>query len=197
VAYPSTIGIGFSDQNGDDKINAGKQTREDHGDLEYLGNTNPRYTFGLQGGFNVKGFDFMVFFQGVGKRAFLLDNAVIEPFWRAYFAPQQYHLDYWTPENTDAAWPRLFAAGEHNFLPSDKWVQDAAYLRLKDIQLGYTLPEQLVSKAGITKLRFYVAGHDVWETTGVLDVIDPETPDQATFQYPFRRTYTVGVNLNF
>jgi TonB-linked SusC/RagA family outer membrane protein len=187
----------YIDQNGDGKINAGKQTKEDHGDLQYLGNSNPRYTFGLQGGFNVKGFDFMVFFQGVGKRVFLLDNAAIEPFWRPYFAPQQQHLDYWTPENTDASWPRLFGTGEHNFLPSDKWIQDAAYVRLKDIQVGYTLPEQLLSKAGITRLRFYVAGHDVWEATGVLDVIDPETPDQATFQYPFRRSYTVGVNLNF
>ena len=187
----------YIDQNGDDLINAGDQTFEDHGDLQYLGNNNPRYTFGLQGGLNMKGFDFMVFFQGVGKRVFLMNNAVVQPYWQPYFTPQSYMLDYWTAENTDANWPRLMVSANHNFLPSDKWVQDAAYIRLKDIQLGYTVPQPLVSKLSITKLRFYVAGHDVWEATRVLDVIDPETPDQATFQYPFRRTYTVGMNLNF
>lgn len=187
----------YVDINGDDQINAGKQTFDDHGDLQYLGNTNPRYTFGIQGGFTMKGFDFMAFFQGVGKRIFLMDNAVIQPYWRPDFAPQRHTLDYWTPENTDAFWPRLMVAANHNFLPSDKWLQNAAYIRLKDVQVGYTVPQQLVSKLAISKLRFYIAGHDVWEATGVLDVIDPETPDQATYQYPFRRTYTVGVNLNF
>lgn len=187
----------YVDKNGDGKLDAGKQTFEDHGDLEYLGNTSPRYTFGLQGGLTMKGFDLMLFFQGVGKRVFLLDKELIQPFSKPWFGPQEHNLDYWTPENTDAFWPRLYTQGDHNFLPSDKWLQNAAYVRLKDVQLGYTLPDQLVSRLAITKLRFYVAGHDVWETTKVFDFIDPETPDQATYQYPFRRSFTVGVNLNF
>jgi TonB-linked SusC/RagA family outer membrane protein len=187
----------YVDQNGDDRVNAGDQTLENHGDLKYLGNTNPRYTFGIQGGLNVKGFDFMVFFQGVGKRSFLLDNTQIEPFQSPWFGPQKHNLDYWTPENTDAFWPRLYAKGHHNFLPADKWIQNARYIRLKDIQIGYTVPNQLLSKLAVQKLRFYIAGHDIWESTGVFDFIDPETPDKATYQYPFRRTYTVGVNLSF
>ena len=187
----------YVDTDGNGRVDAGDQTFENPGDLQYLGNSGPRYTFGLQGGFNMKGFDFMVFFQGVGKRVFLLDKELIQPFSRPWFGPQEHNMDYWTPENTDAYWPRLYTAGDHNFLPSDKWLQNAAYVRLKDIQIGYTIPEQVVSRLAITKLRFYIAGHDVWEATKAFDFIDPETPDKATYQYPFRRTFTVGVNLNF
>jgi TonB-linked SusC/RagA family outer membrane protein len=189
--------VKYIDINGDGRITSGTQTEEDHGDLEYLGNTNPRYSFGFQSGFNWKGLDFSVFFQGVGKRVFLLSEELIQPYWRAWIGPAKHNLDYWTPENTDAFWPRLYIRGDHNFLPSDKWLQNAAYIRLKDIQIGYTLPVNLISKVGIEKLRFYIAGHDIWEATNVLSVIDPETPNRSTYQYPFRRTYTVGINLTF
>lgn len=189
--------VRYLDLNNDDKITAGTQTDDDHGDLVYMGNTNPRYTFGLQGGLTFRGIDFSLFLQGVGKRSFLLDATEIQPFSQPWFGPQKHNLDYWTPENTDAFWPRLYAKGGHNFLPSDKWIQNAAYVRLKDIQIGYTLPEQVLSKFAVQKLRFYIAGHDIWETTKVMDFIDPETPDKATFQYPFRRVYTLGVNLTF
>lgn len=187
----------YVDLNGDNKISAGSETEADHGDLVYLGNDNPRYTFGLQGGLSWKGFDVTLFFQGVGKRVFLLDNTEIEPFQKPWFGPQKHNLDYWTPQNTDAFWPRLYSKGNHNFLPSDKWIQNAAYVRLKDAEIGYTLPLKLVSKFGASLLRFYLDAHDSWEATGAMDFIDPETPDNASFQYPFRRVYTVGVNLSF
>lgn len=189
--------VKYVDRNNDGKITSGSQTEADHGDLVYLGNSNPRYNFGIRGGFNWKGFDFSLFLQGVGKRVFMLDEQLIMPYSYAEFGPQKHNMDYWTPENRDAFWPRLMVRGTHNFLPSDKWIQDAAYLRIKDIQVGYTIADRLVSRLGITKLRVYAAGHDVWETTGTLDFIDPETPNQATWQYPFRRSYSVGLNLNF
>src|SRR5690554_5114461 len=153
--------VRYVNLNDDDQINTGNQTVEDPGDLVYLGNTNPRYTFGLQGGFNLKGFDFSVFFQGVGQRVFLVDNTQIEPYQRPWFGPQKHNLDYWTVDNRDAFWPRLYVRGEHNFRPSDKWLQNAAYIRLKDIQLGYTLPDRLLSGVGIERIRLYIAGHDV------------------------------------
>ena len=189
--------VRYINLDGDDEISTGRQTVEDPGDMVYLGNTNPRYTFGLQGGFDWKGLDFSVFFQGVGKRVFLVDNTQIEPYQRPWFGPQKHNLDYWTPDNRDAFWPRLYVRGEHNFRPSDKWLQNAAYIRLKDIQIGYTLSDRLLSVAGIERVRIYVAGHDVWEATKVFDFIDPEKPNQSTYQYPFRRSYTVGLNLNF
>lgn len=189
--------VKYIDLNKDGKITSGSQTEADHGDLVYLGNSNPRYNFGVRGGFNWKGVDFSLFLQGVGKRVFMLDDQLIMPYSYAEFGPQRHNLDYWTPENRDAFWPRLLIRGTHNFMPSDKWIQDAAYLRIKDIQIGYTIADRLVSRFGVSKLRFYVAGHDVWETTATLDFIDPETPNQATWQYPFRRSYSIGLNLNF
>ena len=187
----------YLDLNGDGRINSGEQSKEDHGDLVNLGDTNPRYNFGFQAGFKLKDIDFMVFFQGVGKRNFIMDEFAIMPYFRPWLHPQRHHLDYWSEENTDAFWPRLYARGDHNYLPSDKWVQNAAYLRLKDIQIGYSLPESVLDKIGISQLRIYVSGRDVWETTKTFDFIDPEMPNGATFIYPFNRKFTLGLNLTF
>ncbi len=189
--------VKFVDINGDGEITNGEQTEEDHGDLVYLGNTNPRYNFGIQGGFSWKAFDFSVFFQGVGKRTFLMDNDVVQPYFRPYMSPRAAMLDYWTPENTDAFWPRIYVRGDHNFVPNDRFIQDAAYIRLKDVQLGFSIPNKLLEGTAIAKFRVYVAGRDLWESTKTLDFIDPETPNKARSQYPFRRSYSIGLNLSF
>ena len=179
------------------KSDSGAQTLEDHGDLVNLGNTNPRYNFGVRGGFNWNNFDFMIFLQGVGKRTAMMDNFAIMPYFRPWLHPQRHHMDYWSEDNPDAFWPRLYARGEHNYLPSEKWVQNAAYVRLKDLQIGYTIPSAIVNRVGIERLRFYFAGRDLWEMTKTFDFIDPEMPNGATFMYPFTRKYTFGVNLTF
>ena len=196
--HDNRTGIGdtkYLDLDGDGEINQGEQTLEDHGDLVYLGNNNPRYTYGIQGGFEWKWIDFSVFFQGVGKRALLLDVPVY-PYYFGARNPFAEHLDYWTPENPDAFWPRPYANGRHNFDPADRWVQNASYLRLKDLQVGFTFPDAWMSKIGVQKLRVYFAGRDLWEKTKVLDFIDPEIKNQ-TYQYPFSRRYTIGLNLSF
>lgn len=187
----------YLDLNGDNQVNPGSQRVDSPGDLVLLGDVNPRYSFGIQAGFDWKGFDAMVFFQGVGQRVFLMDQFSMMPFFREWLGPQRQHLDYWTPDNPDAFWPRLYARGDHNFRPSDKWLQDAAYIRLKDVQVGYTLPGKVINQVGIEKLRIYFTGRDVWEITKTFDYIDPEAPDGATFMYPFRRKFTVGINLTF
>ncbi len=189
--------VKYIDLNGDGIISAGNQTEEDHGDLVYLGNTGPRLTFGLQSGFTWKSLDFSMFLQGVGKRAFLMNVRGVMPFDRPWFGPQKHHEDYWTPENPDAFWPRLFTKGSFNYRPSEKWMQNAAYLRIKDIQLGYTLPHAVGSKIGIQRLRVYISGRDIWEITKTFDFIDPEFPNNSTFKYPFRRRYSIGLNLTF
>lgn len=189
--------VRYLDLNNDGRISAGKQTVSDHGDLEFMGSQNPRYNFGLQGGFTWKNLDFLIFFQGVGKRVFLMDQFSMMPFFNPAINPQRQHLDYWTEDNRDAFWPRPYNKGTHNFRPSDKWLQDAAYIRLKDLQIGYTIPRPVIEKAGIEKLRVYLEGRDLWEITKTFDYIDPESPSGATFVYPFRRKLTVGVNLIF
>lgn len=191
--------VKYVDLDGDGNINPGNQTVQDHGDLVYLGNSNPRYTFGLRAGFNWNRFDFTIFMQGVGKRIFMMDQFSMMPFYRPWLYPQKQHLDYWTEDNRDAYWPRPYTydRGDLNFKTSEKWIQDAAYVRLKDIKIGYTFSPDITSRAGIERLRIYLAGHDIWETTKTFDYIDPETPNEATFMYPFRRKYTAGINITF
>ena len=109
--------------------------------------------------------------------------------------PSTIHRDYWTEDNPDAFWPRLYNynGDMFNFQPSDKWVQNAAYLRLKNITLGYTVP---ISRRYIEKLRFYISGNDIWEKSDILKVFDPEAGNNVGRNYyPFFRTWSFGVNI--
>ena len=177
------------------QVGAGDGTKENHGDLVYLGDANGRYLYGLNLSAQWKGFDLSMMFQGVGKRKLLIDTEAIAPFGRTYQMPWTIHRDYWTEDNQDAAWPRLYNynGDMFNFQPSDKWVQNAAYVRLKNITLGYTIP---VSKRYIQKLRVYISGNDVWEKSDILKVFDPESGNNVGRNYyPFFRTWAFGVNV--
>ncbi|MDR2915032.1 MAG: TonB-dependent receptor [Tannerella sp.] len=179
----------------DHTIGAGNATPEDSGDLVYLGTTTPRYLYGINLGAQWRGFDFSVFFQGVGKRSFLIRTNTIAPFAESQLMPWTIHMDYWTENNQNAMFPRIINQNTYNYKPSDKWVQDGSYIRLKNLQVGYTIP---ISKKYIENLRVYIAGTDLWEHTDVLDVFDPEAGnDTQRAYYPFFRTWTTGVNITF
>lgn len=174
---------------------SGGGTPDNPGDLVYLGTSNGRYLYGINVGVQWKGFDFSMFFQGIGKRSFLLTDDITAPFKNSYQMPWSVHLDYWTEDNPNAFFPRIINQNTYNYKASDKWVQDGSYIRLKNIQLGYTIP---ISKKYIQNLRVYVAGTDVWEHTNVLEVVDPEVGNsQGRNYYPFFRTWTTGINLTF
>ncbi|MDR3220205.1 MAG: SusC/RagA family TonB-linked outer membrane protein [Dysgonamonadaceae bacterium] len=183
----------------DHQIGTGDATPENPGDLVCLGTTNGRYLYGINLAAQWKGFDFTVFFQGTGKRSFLINSRTIAPLAYSYEMPWTVHLDYWTEDNQDAFFPRIInynAADPFDYRPSDKWVQNGAYIRLKNIQLGYTIP---VLKKNIQNLRIYIAGTDVWEQSQVLKVFDPEVGDntQKSQYYPFFRTWTTGISVTF
>lgn len=187
--------VKYLDLDGSKKIDSGEGTPQNPGDLVCLGNTNPRYTYGINLGFQWKGFDFSAFFQGVGKRNFLIETATLAPMLNTYNLPWSIHQDYWTEDNRNAFWPRLYLQNDFNYKPSDKWVQDGSYIRLKNVQLGYLVP---VNKKYIQKLRVYLSGDDLWEHSKVLDVIDPESSNNvASGMYPFFRTVSLGLNLTF
>ncbi|MCD8032451.1 MAG: TonB-dependent receptor [Bacteroides sp.] len=187
--------IKYLDLDGSGKIDAGEGTPENPGDLVYLGTTDPRYSYGISLGAAWKGFDLSLFFQGMGKRSFLIKTETLAPMLNTYNLPWSIHQDYWTEDNPNAFWPRLYQSNDYNYKASDKWVQNARYVRLKNIQLGYNVP---IHKKIIEKLRVYVSGDDVWEHSKVLKVFDPESPNDASSQmYPFFRTVTFGVNLTF
>lgn len=161
-----------------------------------MGNTTPRYLYGLNLSGQWKGFDLAIAFQGVGKRDLVLNGRMF-PVANDNEMPWTIHRDYWTEDNPNAFWPRLYQYKGKNFnsMPADRWIQDASYFRLKNVTLGYTVP---MAKKYIEKLRVYVTGQDLFEFTDILDVMHPEIKNNSNRgMYPFFRSWTLGVNVTF
>jgi hypothetical protein len=168
--------------------------------MVFLGTNQERMLFGFNAGFNYKAIDFSIFLQGVGQRHFMPVTDMIMPMSQGWFMPMAHHRDYWTPENPNAPFPRPFLQGHHNYLPSDRWVLNAGYIRVKNIQVGYSIPQQLISKIKLTKARVFVTGQDILTFTklGVFDgVFDPENNHNVRADYPFFGTVAAGVNVSF
>jgi len=186
---------------------SGSGTPDDPGDLIYLGDSNPHYEFGFTLGAQWKGFDLSCFLQGVGKRKFFIRSQHLTTLGSSAQMPWTIDRDHWTEDNKDAYFARLFESGAHNYEYADRWLQNASYVRLKNIQLGYTIP----IKRYVQSLRVYFSGNDVWEYTKMLNVYDPESANNVETRtgtsnlnervgrnyYPFMRTWTAGVNLSF
>jgi TonB-linked SusC/RagA family outer membrane protein len=189
------------------QIGIGGGTPEDPGDLIYLGDANARYAFGITLGAEWKNFDFQCVFQGVGKRSLFINNTAIQPLGASASMPWTIHRDYWTEDNPNAYFARLYENGIHNYQYADRWVQNGAYIRLKDIQLGYNIPLDRF----VQSFRVFVAGTDVWEYTKMLKSFDPEFGNQVETRtgtsnindrigrsyYPFMRTWSLGLNITF
>lgn len=194
--------IMYADLNGDGIVNTGASTLEDHGDISVIGNSTPRFQFGLSLNAEWKGFDLSMFFQGVMKRDYWLSGPY---FWGACTGMWQScafvdHLDYWTPENPNAYYPRPMFQQTKNQQVQTRYLQNAAYIRLKNLQLGYTLPNHLTKRAGMEMVRVYVSCDNLWTGSKISGVFDPETlggdwgPGKL---YPLQRTVSVGANINF
>ncbi|MCO5237212.1 MAG: TonB-dependent receptor [Chitinophagaceae bacterium] len=199
VRTPAT-GVGdikLVDINKDGSINQGINTAGDHGDLVYLGNTNSRYVFGFNAGANWKGFDISFLFNGVGKRSLLLEPYATIAFYDGWRLPWAIHQDYWTPDNPNAKFPAIRLSDRVNDVVSSHWVQDASYIRLKNLQIGYTLSKNIHKVNALGDIRIYFSGQDLWEKTGMwFNYFDPENTDKVTFGYPLWRSYALGLNIN-
>ncbi|WP_215223107.1 SusC/RagA family TonB-linked outer membrane protein [Echinicola shivajiensis] len=196
----STGDIHYVNQDGDDRITVGRGTTDDSGDLVLLGTNQQRYLFGVNASAQWKNFDISLFFQGVGKRSFMPTRDMIMPLSQTWFMPMKHHQDYWSTENTDAAFPRPYLNGHHNYLPSDRWVLDGSYVRLKNFQLGYSLPAAVIERVKINRARVFITGQDVLTFTkmGVFNgVFDPENSNNVRADYPFFGTVAMGINLSF
>lgn len=203
--------IKYKDLNNDGKIDAGKRTLDDHGDLKIIGNTTPRYQYGIRLGGNGYGFDLDIFFQGVGKRDFWADSDLILPLYNRTDALYGNQLDYWTPQNTDAYFPNPFpgssasalasgTTGSNNFVTQSKYMLDMSYLRLKNITFGYTLPARLSKKAYMEKARIYFSAQNVAEFVSDKLPVDPEIDEKEAAwgrTYPYTRTVSFGLQVTF
>lgn len=212
--YASAGNIKFEDVNGDGKISKGAWTLDDHGDYRIIGNTTPRYQFGLTLSASYMGFDLNAFFKGVAKRDIYPATESVN-FWGPYNRKYQVLLDHivkdrWTPENPDAYFPKpqgYIASSTNQDLgvPQTRYLQNAAYMRLKNLTIGYTLPKQWTGKIGVERLRVYLSGQNLFEITGLHDSLDPEglekDPDANQggvgmgTAYPVQRTFAFGVEI--
>ncbi len=197
--------IMYKSIDGVDGVSSGAQTLNDHGDLVRLGNTTPRYRFGLNLDDAYKGFDLSFFFQGVMKRDWAF-GAGDPYFWGATGNVWQScvfkeHLDYWREDNLNAYYPKPYFGGiTKNQQVQDRYVQSAAYLRCKNIQLGYSLPKRVLDRSGLSSCRVYVSCDNVFTITNLLKVFDPEVTNGlwgSGKTYPLQRVFAVGLNLSF
>jgi TonB-linked SusC/RagA family outer membrane protein len=164
------------------------------------GRTVPRYTYGFTLGLNYKGFDLSAFFQGVGSVNTYLNGNAIQPFNNGAGITKDWMTDSWTQTNPDASLPRLTTSKyTQNFAGiagSTWWLRDASYLRLKNLQIGYTLPASLMHKAGINKLRLFVNAQNLL-TFSKLKIVDPERVNINTniYSYPTIKIFSGGLSL--
>lgn len=207
--------IMYADLNGDGQVNAGANTLSDPGDRTIIGNSLPRYRYSLDLQADYKGFDLRLYFQGVGKR----DHVPNGPyFWGAsggmwQSAGFEENMDFYRDENsvmvqngvlgvnTDGYLPRPYFNTTKNQLAQTRYLQSAAYLRLKNAQIGYTFSPQSLQKIGLARLRVYASGENLLTFTKMAKVFDPETVGLGGWNdgktYPFSTIYSFGLNINF
>lgn len=192
--------IKFKNLNDDEKIDDGNGTLDNHGDMVIIGNTTPRYQYGITANLTYKDFYLNIFMQGVGKRDFWPGD---ESFWPAatqYYNAQKWHIeDSWTPNNPNAYFPIARATDARNRgVKTDRYLQNASYLRMKNLTFGWNLPKQWISKVFLSGASVYVSGENLFEFTKVKGPYDPEAArGNGTMLYPFMRTYSFGINLTF
>lgn len=189
-------------------ITSGNNTLENPGDRKIIGNTTPRYLFGLNLGANYAGFDLNVFIQGTGQRDCWLANNLVFPLYPNFkFTPLYEGLEnYWKPvdmaagnytnANPNAEYPRIYGNygnQSSNFRISDKYLSDASYLRIKNVTLSYTFPKMWVEKISLQNLKAFVSVENLATFSSLPKGIDPET---LSWSYPAFRTVSLGFNLS-
>ncbi len=211
--------IRFRDLNGDYIINSGTNTVGDSGDMRILGNSLPRYNYSLRADFNWYGFDFQVFLQGVGKMDWM-PSANCYYFWGPYsfpttsFVPKGFEKMCWDEDHRNTYFPKrrsyqTSSAGSMS-VATDRYLQNASYIRLKNLTLGYTIP---INKRILEKLRVYVSGENLayWSPLKrYTNAIDPEVAAAKVDNtkvagisasddclYPYSRTFSVGIDVTF
>jgi hypothetical protein len=158
---------------------------------------DPRFPIGLNFGATYKNFDFSMFWQGVLKAQINLDGAIIEgPDWENFTTADMAKNRYHETKNPGGTMPRVSYGNAWNGVVSDFWMQDTKYLRLKNFQLGYTLPEAMSHRLRLKRIRVYISGENLLTFTPT-NWVDPEIPAGRLQYYPQSKVKTVGISFNF
>ena len=197
----------MDDDNGTNIISAGNNTVDNPGDRKVIGNSKPRYLYGINLGVNFKGFNLNVFMQGTGKRDAWIANTLTFPLYNDYkFIPLYKGLsNYWKPvdaangdytcANPGAQYPRIYGNYQNsgsNYRQSDKYLQDASYFRIKNVTLSYSFPKAWVEKILLSRLRAFVSVENLATFSSLTQGIDPE---KLEWNYPAFRTVSFGLNI--
>lgn len=215
--------IKLRDLNGDGFINVGENRVGNSGDRRIIGNSAPRYLYGINLGSSWNNISFSVFFQGVGKQQWY-PSTETEMFWGQYNRPYNniptFHLgNMWTPENTNAYFPRTMSrAASSNTnrtlgVAQTRYLQNVAYLRVKNIQVGYNLPTKLINKVGARSAKIFFSGENLFTYSpmykivkGTIDVENAVPSDQDLngnstngdgYNYPLMKSFSLGLNIGF
>jgi hypothetical protein len=193
IPFPGDVK--YKDLNNDGKVDYGEDyTLDDHGDYTVIGNSRSRYQYGIRLGANYKGFDFSLFLQGVAKKDLWTSGAFAFTSGAQYVSIFSHTLDYWTPENTDAFYPRPDDRS-YNKKPQSRYLLNAAYMRLKMIKLGYSLPKNILDKVGLESVKIYFTGENLFMISGLPKGLDPELGASHTF--PLAKDLSFGTTITF
>lgn len=215
--------VKYVDVNNDGKINKGNYTLDDHGDLMPIGNTMPRFPFGFNFNANWKGFNLSVDGQGIGRQDWYPEGDL---YWGTYQRPYLSLIrkdlveNAWTPDNTDGIYPQIYRgyaallSNRSLYEINDYYLTNIGYLRIKNMTLGYEIPQSITKYLNIKSIRVYVSGENIltWSFGGLTRYIDPEqaastvsysNPGDASARaergfprgYPMNKTYSFGVNI--
>ncbi len=201
---PNPGDILYKDLDGNGIINSGKNTTQDPGDRQIIGNNTRRMQYGIRGGASWKGIALSFILQGVGKRDLAVMNELYYPFYDTYSTLFDSQLDYWTPTHTDSFFPRLYERAEGNTkanqLTQTRFLLNGAYLSVRNISLSYEFPKKWLKSFGINRLSIFFSGENLFTFDHLPKGMDAErvvTDDlgQRGFTYPYMRQYSFGINL--
>ncbi|TBO43655.1 SusC/RagA family TonB-linked outer membrane protein [Pedobacter kyonggii] len=215
--------IKLKDLNGDGFINVGENKVGKSGDRKIIGNSAPRYLYGINLGADWYNISFSVFFQGVGKQQWY-PSTETEMFWGQYNRPYNniptFHLgNMWTPQHTDAYFPRTMSrAASSNTnrtlgVAQTKYLQNVAYLRMKNLQVGYNLPTKWINKIGARSVKVFFSGENLFTYSPMYKIVkhtidvenavpsdqdlNPNSKNGDGYNYPLMKSYSFGLNIGF
>ncbi len=194
--------IRFVDLNGDSVIFTGNNTLSNTGDRKIIGNNNRRLQFGINGNVSYKNLDLSFFLIGVGKRDLWISNQVFFPYQNQFSGIFANQLDYWTPDNRNAFFPRYYANASGNTGTSEivqtRFLSNGAYMRLKNVTIGYSLPATITNKLYKGSARIFFSGENLYTWDHLPAGLDPEASDLGSGGiYPFIKKYSFGVTISF
>ena len=186
--------VHYADLDRDGVITTGSNTLDDTGDRIRIGNSTPRYSFGLNPNIKYKDFSLDLFAQGLLKRDFYPSTGNFLRFWpfKSISMEKWWYEDAWSPENPDGYFPLVqYAYSDSKNTPAQtRYLQNGAYIRLKNVTLSYNIPQKLVSSAQV-----YLNGTNLWEASGTYKTLDPEDSSSLTPKYMFHRSFTLGLRV--